>query len=103
MGNRSFSLPDLGADCLFSGDSSAVAIYARFLPVHRIAYFYLMKISFGTKEEHKRLKQEEFLALAPIERVYSFLRLSERIAQFPSRVESKKENSNFVIKPKSKE
>ena len=102
MGNGSSSLSNRGADRLFS-DFKAVAFLLGFRLVYRIAYFYLMKISFGTKEEHKRLKQEEFLALAPIERVYSFLRLSERIAQFPSRVESKKENSNFVIKPKSKE
>jgi hypothetical protein len=62
-----------------------------------------VKVSYGTKEEHKRLKQEEFLALDPIDRIYAFLRLSERIAQFPTKGESTKESSNFVIKPKSKE
>jgi hypothetical protein len=58
-----------------------------------------MKITFGTKEEHKRMKEEAFLALPPAERFYAFLKLSKRIAQFPrKKVEST--SSNFVITPK---
>jgi hypothetical protein len=54
-----------------------------------------MKVSFGTKEEHKRQKQEEFLALSPVERYHAFLRLSRKIAEFPSK--EKEEKGNFVI------
>jgi len=101
VGDRTISLPNLGADSLFSVVSSAVAIYARFLPLHRIAYFYHMKISFGTKEEHKRQKQEEFLALSPVERIYAFLRLSSRIAEFPTAQKNNEPTQNFVVKPKN--
>lgn len=60
-----------------------------------------MKISFGTKEEHKRKKQEEFLALLPVERIYTFLRLSSRIAEFPTAHKSNEPTQNFVVKPKN--
>jgi len=60
-----------------------------------------MKISFGTKEEHKRQKQEEFLALSPVERIYAFLRLSSRIAEFPTAQKNNEPTQNFVVKPKN--
>ncbi|MFT5595836.1 MAG: hypothetical protein ACI9CP_002031 [Cryomorphaceae bacterium] len=61
-----------------------------------------MKVSFGTKEEHKRLKREEFFALSPADRFYAFLRLSRRIAEFPTEQKVKTETSNFVIRRKNK-
>jgi hypothetical protein len=42
-----------------------------------------MEIRFQTKEESNRQQQEEFLKLSKVERIYSFLRLSERISKFP--------------------
>jgi hypothetical protein len=61
-----------------------------------------MKISYGTKEEHKREQQKAFLALSPAERFYSFLRLSRRIAEFPIANEKKESTTNFVIEKKQK-
>jgi len=57
-----------------------------------------MKISFGTKEEHKREQQKAFLALSPADRFYSFLRLSRLIIRFPQAENLKKDTSkNFMI------
>jgi hypothetical protein len=61
-----------------------------------------MKIFYGTKEQHKELKQKEFLALTPVERFYAFLRLSERIAEFPTKAETVKDSGNFVIQRRVK-
>ncbi len=35
-----------------------------------------MEISFTTKEESKKIAREEFLALSPMERFWTFVRLS---------------------------
>jgi len=56
-----------------------------------------MEIRFQTKEESNRQQQEEFLKLSKIERVYSFLRLSERISQFPVKNKIDKNKDNFQI------
>ncbi len=61
-----------------------------------------MEIRFQTKEESNKQQQEEFLKLSKIERVYSFLRLSERISQFPVKNKVDKNKDNFVIIIKSK-
>ncbi|MFN2429334.1 MAG: hypothetical protein ABR574_04920 [Cryomorphaceae bacterium] len=61
-----------------------------------------MRISFGTKEEHKFEKQEAFLALSPADRFYAFLRLSRRIAEFPTARKKDESSSNLIIKPKTK-
>jgi len=54
-----------------------------------------MKIQFRTKEEANLKQEEEFLALSPIERIYSFLDLMQRVNRFPTK--SKPEKKNFVI------
>ena len=56
-----------------------------------------MEIRFQTKEESNKQQQEEFLKLSKIERVYSFLRLSERISQFPVKNKVDKNKDNFQI------
>ena len=61
-----------------------------------------MEIRFQTKEESNKQQQEEFLKLSKIERVYSFLRLSERISQFPVKNKIDKNKDNFLIVIKSK-
>ena len=57
----------------------------------------IMEIRFQTKEESNKQQQEEFLKLSKIERVYSFLRLSERISQFPVKNKIDKNKDNFQI------
>lgn len=61
-----------------------------------------MEIRFQTKEESNRLQQEEFLKLSKVERIYSFLRLSERISKFPVKNKVDKNKDNFLIVIKSK-
>ena len=61
-----------------------------------------MEIRFQTKEESNRQQQEEFLKLSKIERIYSFLRLSERISKFPVKNKIDKNKDNFLIVIKSK-
>ncbi|KQX11555.1 hypothetical protein [Flavobacterium sp. Root420] len=58
-----------------------------------------MEIRFQTKEESNRQQQEEFLKLSKVERIYSFLRLSERISKFPvkNKVDKNKDNFQIVI------
>ena len=62
-----------------------------------------MEIRFQTKEESNKQQQEDFLKLSKIERVYSFLRLSERISKFPvkNKVDKNKDNFLIVIKEKN--
>jgi hypothetical protein len=60
-----------------------------------------MEISFTTKEESNKKRQEEFLKLVPAERFYRFLNLMMSVKRFPTK--AKKENSNnFKIVIKSK-
>ena len=61
-----------------------------------------MEIRFQTKEESNRQQQEDFLKLSKIERIYSFLRLSERISKFPVKNKVDKNKDNFLIVIKSK-
>ena len=63
-----------------------------------------MEIRFQTKEESNRQQQEEFLKLSKVERIYSFLRLSERISKFPvkNKVDKNKDNFQIVIDRNSK-
>jgi hypothetical protein len=56
-----------------------------------------MQIRFQTKEESKRLQEEEFLKLSPAERFYAFLRLSERMKSFPAKIKEETKTDNFVI------
>lgn len=56
-----------------------------------------MEIRFQTKEESNRQQQEDFLKLSKIERIYSFLRLMERVNQFPVKNKVNKNKDNFLI------
>ncbi|MCB0537075.1 MAG: hypothetical protein R2836_05370 [Chitinophagales bacterium] len=55
-----------------------------------------MKIQYTTKEESNYMQEQEFLALKPVERIYAFLRLSEKLKDFPSKKEVEKKD-NFLI------
>ena len=61
-----------------------------------------MEIRFQTKEESNRQQQEDFLKLSKVERIYSFLRLMERVNQFPVKNKVYKNKDNFLIVIKSK-
>lgn len=61
-----------------------------------------MEIRFQTKEESNKQQQEDFLKLSKIDRIYSFLRLSERISKFPVKNKVNKNKDNFLIVIKSK-
>jgi hypothetical protein len=56
-----------------------------------------MEISFQTKEESNRMQEEEFLKLSPAERFYAFLRLSERMKDFPNKTPIERSKDNFQI------
>lgn len=60
-----------------------------------------MEIKFQTKEESNREQLENFLKLSGAERLYSFLRLSERLSYFPVKNYKNKKSKNFVIEIKS--
>ncbi|WP_417939079.1 hypothetical protein [Flavobacterium sp. RS13.1] len=60
-----------------------------------------MEIRFQTKEESNKQQQEDFLKLSKVERIYSFLRMSERISRFPVKNRVDKNKDNFVIIIKS--
>lgn len=55
-----------------------------------------MELKFQTKEESKKLQQEEFLKLTKVERFYQFLRLSEMANRFPTKYKPM-EKDNFII------
>ena len=61
-----------------------------------------MEIKFQAKEESNQQQQEDFLKLSKAERVYSFLRLMERVDQFPvkNKVEKNKDNFKIIIPAK---
>jgi hypothetical protein len=59
-----------------------------------------MEIKFQTKEESKKQQQEAFLKLSKVARFYSFLRLSQRINQFPVKNKIDKNKDNFIIEIK---
>lgn len=56
-----------------------------------------MKISSRTKEESNKEQQEEFLKLSPVERIYSFLNLMERLKDYPT-LAAPKNQDNFIIR-----
>ena len=60
-----------------------------------------MKIKFTTKEESKKLQEEEFLALSGADRVFAFFRLCYEMRDFPAQETSDK-SGNFVIDFSSK-
>lgn len=61
-----------------------------------------MKVIFRTKEQSSKEQEAEFLKLAPIDRIYAFLNLMDRLKDFPTKAVSKNKN-NFVIEITSKE
>ncbi len=54
-----------------------------------------MQVQFRTKDEANREQERDFLALSPIERVYRFLDLMQRVNRFPTK--AKKDGSAFII------
>jgi hypothetical protein len=42
-------------------------------------------LHFGTKEEHNRRREEEFLALAPSERILLFIKMVAQVHLLPSK------------------
>lgn len=61
-----------------------------------------MEMLFLTKDESNKLREEEFLALSPSERFYSFLELSRRVnALFPSKITfEERTKGNFILERK---
>jgi hypothetical protein len=56
-----------------------------------------MQISFTTKEESNKKREEEFLSLTGGQRFLHFIDLCQAIAILPSKASSKNEG-NFIIK-----
>lgn len=54
-----------------------------------------MQVQFRTKEEANLEQERDFLKLTPIERVYRFLDLMQRINQFPTK--AKHDGNKFII------
>jgi hypothetical protein len=55
-----------------------------------------MEIIYRTKAESKKMQEDEFLKLPPVERFYAFLELSYALKDLP--VKNKQDNSdNFLI------
>jgi len=54
-----------------------------------------MQVQFRTKDEANMEQERDFLALSPIERVYRFLDLMQRINRFPTK--AKHDENNFII------
>lgn len=56
-----------------------------------------MELFFQTKEESNKKQIDDFLKLSKSERFYSFLRLMEKMQEFPikNKVE---ESTNFILK-----
>ncbi len=55
-----------------------------------------MKVLFRTKEESNQEQQAEFLKLRPVERIYAFLNLMERLKDYPTKA-TPKNKDNFLI------
>lgn len=55
-----------------------------------------MQVQFRTKDEANMEQERDFLALSPIERVYRFLDLMQRINRFPTK--TKRDENKFIIK-----
>ncbi len=64
-----------------------------------------MEITFTTKQESNKRRQEEFLKLKPVERFYKFLELMVYVNQLPTKAKKHRNNpesfrgetSNFII------
>lgn len=54
-----------------------------------------MQVQFRTKDEANIEQETDFLALSPIERVYRFLDLMQRINRFPTK--AKNDENTFII------
>lgn len=54
-----------------------------------------MQVQFRTKDEANMEQEKDFLALTPIERVYRFLDLMQRINRFPTK--AKRDENKFII------
>ena len=59
-----------------------------------------MKVTFQTKEESNKKQLDDFLKLSKPERFYQFLRLMEKVNQFPMK-HKKDTSSNFIIQIKA--
>ncbi len=56
-----------------------------------------MELFFQTKDESNKKQLDDFLKLSKSERFYSFLRLMEKMQEFP--IKNKvKESTNFILK-----
>lgn len=62
-----------------------------------------MEIKFQSKEDSNQQQREAFLKLAPIDRFYAFLDLSERMQDSPSRFDKdqNRHENNFLIEIQS--
>lgn len=58
-----------------------------------------MEIKFQTKEQSKAAQEKAFLALPPVERIYSFFAMMQRMKDFPTKAKNEKKD-NFVIEIK---
>jgi hypothetical protein len=56
-----------------------------------------MELFFQTKEESNKKQIDDFLKLSKSERFYSFLRLMEKMQEFPIKNKVKK-STNFILK-----
>lgn len=61
-----------------------------------------MVIKFQTKEDSNKQQQDDFLKLSKADRIYAFLRLMERVSQFPVKNKVDRDKDNFVIELKAK-
>ncbi|GMQ31260.1 hypothetical protein [Algoriphagus confluentis] len=61
-----------------------------------------MKIRYLTKDESNKIREEEFLALKPEERLMAFLELSRRVNRlFPSKLTfEERTKGNFILERK---
>ncbi|CAM2741058.1 hypothetical protein SAMN05444143_101267 [Flavobacterium succinicans] len=58
-----------------------------------------MELFFQTKEESNKKQIDDFLKLSKCERFYSFLRLMEKMQEFPIKKKVKK-STNFILNKK---
>lgn len=59
-----------------------------------------MKITYRNKEESNKAQEREFLSLAPIERIYRFIDMAERLKNFPVKKDKRKKD-NFIVEIKA--
>lgn len=61
-----------------------------------------MNISFTIKEESKRMEEERFLALTPLERLMEFINSMSYFEQFPSKMWNIKQQLCYRFKLKTR-